>query len=122
MPKSPQTEDDRVIQAERVRRDVAHARARAPHDFRRDPRATRIFGHGTDEALGLPMTILLPSEMRRRGDDLARIPVIALTAYATRDDRVRIVAAGFQMHLTKPIDPMEVATGVANVARTVGNR
>jgi len=65
---------------------------------------------------------LLPSEMRRRGDDLARIPVIALTAYATRDDRVRIVAAGFQMHLTKPIDPMEVVTGVANVARTVGNR
>ncbi len=64
----------------------------------------------------------LLAEMRRRGDDLARIPVIALTAYATRDDRVRILAAGFQMHLTKPIDPMEVVTGVANVARSVGKR
>jgi CheY-like chemotaxis protein len=64
----------------------------------------------------------LVAEMRRRGDTLARIPVIALTAYATRDDRVRILAAGFQMHLTKPIDPMEVVTGIANVARTVRGR
>ncbi len=57
--------------------------------------------------------------MRRRGDELARIPTIALTAYATRDDRVRILAAGFQMHVTKPIDPLEVVTSIANVARSV---
>jgi PAS domain S-box-containing protein len=61
----------------------------------------------------------LVAEMRRRGDELARIPMIALTAYATRDDRVRILAAGFQMHVTKPIDPLEVVTSIANVARSV---
>jgi CheY-like chemotaxis protein len=64
----------------------------------------------------------LVAEMRRRGDELARIPMIALTAYATRDDRVRILAAGFQMHVTKPIDPLEVVTGIANVARSVRKR
>ncbi len=33
------------------------------------------------------------------------IPAVALTAYATEDDRKRTLAAGFQMHITKPIEP-----------------
>ena len=35
---------------------------------------------------------------------LADIPVAALTAYAMRDDREHILSAGFNAHISKPID------------------
>lgn len=44
-----------------------------------------------------------------------RTPAIALTAYARRDDAQRAFAAGFQMHVPKPADPVQVATMVANL-------
>ncbi len=50
---------------------------------------------------------------------LADVPVIALTAYATRDDRIRILTAGFKLHLTKPVDPDELVAGVLNVTARV---
>ncbi len=56
----------------------------------------------------------------RRDPTLHRIPGIALTAYATRDDRIRILGAGFQLHLTKPVDPTELVASVANVATMLG--
>ena len=56
----------------------------------------------------------------RDGAALARVPAIALTAYATRDDRLRILAAGFQLHIAKPIDAAELVAAVANVATMIG--
>ena len=50
----------------------------------------------------------------------ARIPAIALTAYATTDDRVRIFSAGFKAHVVKPIDPIELVVVVASVVRPHG--
>ena len=38
--------------------------------------------------------------------DTSHIPCVALTAYASTDDRVRIFAAGFKAHVVKPIDPL----------------
>jgi two-component system cell cycle response regulator DivK len=42
---------------------------------------------------------------RLRSDPLtARIPVVALTAFAMKEDRARFMAAGFDGYLMKPID------------------
>ena len=50
-----------------------------------------------------------------------RIPSAALTAYARSEDRVRALRAGFQIHLAKPIDPAELVTTVAALARGVSS-
>jgi PAS domain S-box-containing protein len=47
-----------------------------------------------------------------------QIPAVALTAYASREDRTRAIAAGFQMHIPKPVEPVELVTVVASLART----
>jgi signal transduction histidine kinase/ActR/RegA family two-component response regulator len=47
---------------------------------------------------------------------LAAIPAAAVTAHARDDERARALAAGFQMHLTKPIDPTALARAVAVLA------
>jgi CheY-like chemotaxis protein len=35
------------------------------------------------------------------------VPAVALTAYARPEDRVRALTAGYQVHVAKPIDPIE---------------
>lgn len=44
------------------------------------------------------------------------VPAVALTAYARVDDRVRVLGAGFQMHVVKPADPAELIAVVASLA------
>ncbi|MBD2183983.1 response regulator [Planktothrix sp. FACHB-1355] len=44
---------------------------------------------------------------------LRQIPTIALTAYAGQLDRDRILSAGFQMHLPKPIEPDDLVGAIA---------
>jgi PAS domain S-box-containing protein len=48
------------------------------------------------------------------------IPAIALTAYARLDDRVKAIAAGFQMHVAKPVEPVELITMIAAAAGRTG--
>lgn len=45
------------------------------------------------------------------------VPAAALTAYTRGDDRKKVLAAGFTLHLAKPIDPAELVTAVATLAR-----
>jgi PAS domain S-box-containing protein len=45
-----------------------------------------------------------------------RIPAAALTAYAGVEDRMRVLSAGYQTHIPKPVEPAELATVVANLA------
>ena len=40
-------------------------------------------------------------------------PAIALTGYVTPEDGARLLGAGFQMHLRKPLDPSDVVAAVA---------
>jgi signal transduction histidine kinase/ActR/RegA family two-component response regulator len=44
------------------------------------------------------------------------IPALALTAYARAEDRVRAILAGFQMHIAKPVEAVELITMVASLA------
>jgi PAS domain S-box-containing protein len=49
-----------------------------------------------------------------------RTPAVALTAYAREEDAQRAFNAGYQMHLTKPVEPDRLATTVSNLGgRTV---
>jgi signal transduction histidine kinase/ActR/RegA family two-component response regulator len=45
-----------------------------------------------------------------------RTPAIALTAYGRTQDRILSLAAGYSMHVPKPVDPGELTTIVASVA------
>ena len=44
-----------------------------------------------------------------------RTPAIALTAYARPEDRIRAITAGFQHHLSKPVEPAELIAMVASL-------
>jgi CheY-like chemotaxis protein len=48
-------------------------------------------------------------------DKIKRLPAVALTAYASDEDRDRAIAAGYDEHLTKPIDPALFATVLAKL-------
>jgi len=65
--------------------------------------------------IGLPETDgygLLKAIRTRPKEQQGGIPVAALTAYARAADRTRSLQAGFQMHLSKPIQPTELAAAV----------
>jgi PAS domain S-box-containing protein len=47
----------------------------------------------------------------------ALVPAIALTAYARIEDRVKAIQAGFQLHLSKPVEPIELVAMVQSLAR-----
>lgn len=51
-------------------------------------------------------------EVRSKGIGL---PAIALTAFARPEERARVLAAGYQAHLAKPVDPAQLAQAVARV-------
>ncbi len=56
----------------------------------------------------------LPSE---RG---GKIPAVALTAFGRSTDRIRALAAGFQMHVPKPVEHTELALVVAGLTGRAG--
>jgi PAS domain S-box-containing protein len=47
---------------------------------------------------------------------LQRMPALALTAFAQREDRIRALTAGFQMHVTKPVAPEELIVVIDTMA------
>jgi len=44
-----------------------------------------------------------------------KIPAVALTAFGRPEDRIRSLEAGFNIHLTKPVDPAELIASVASM-------
>lgn len=45
-----------------------------------------------------------------------RVPALALTAYARVEDRLKVLSAGFQLHVAKPIEPAELIALVSSIA------
>lgn len=73
--------------------------------------------------LGMPRMdgFELIAQVRRHPDAAIReIPAAALTAYARSEDRARALKSGYQLHLSKPIDPSELMNAIAMLARRVG--
>lgn len=48
---------------------------------------------------------------------LQRLPALALTAFSQREDRIRALNAGFQMHMSKPVVPEELIVVIANLVK-----
>lgn len=53
----------------------------------------------------------------RRNKVLQSIPAIALTAYASTTDAERSLQAGFQRHLTKPVDPEVLVAAIVELVK-----
>jgi signal transduction histidine kinase/ActR/RegA family two-component response regulator len=56
-------------------------------------------------------------QIRAIDSERGRIPAVAVTGYATADDVQRALAAGFQVHISKPMDPAAFVAAVADLAR-----
>lgn len=58
----------------------------------------------------------------RRDTRLARLPAAALTAFSTAEDRARVLDAGFQELLAKPVQPSLLVETVAALSRRAERR
>jgi CheY-like chemotaxis protein/nitrogen-specific signal transduction histidine kinase len=94
----------------------------------------------SDEALRVvvafaPEAIIVDLEMRREdgcelirrvralGDENGgRTPALALTSDGGADDRLRTLRAGFQIHVAKPVHPLELASVVASLTARAPQR
>lgn len=93
-----------VVSAATTREAMVVAQAKKPHVLVAD--------------LGLPGEdgFALLGQLRALYPDL---PAIALTAYARSTDRERAIAAGFQVYLTKPIEPADLVQAIAHLRPSV---
>jgi signal transduction histidine kinase/CheY-like chemotaxis protein len=69
--------------------------------------------------LGMPEQdgLDLIRQLRSGGHSATDLPAIALTAFVQRDDAQSALSAGFQVHLPKPVDPHELTSVIARLAR-----
>ena len=70
--------------------------------------------------LGMPEMDGFEFISRVRGSENAAvrdIPAAALTAFARSEDRTKALQSGFELHLSKPVDPGELVASVATLVR-----
>jgi signal transduction histidine kinase/ActR/RegA family two-component response regulator len=58
-------------------------------------------------------------QLRSRG---ATIPAVAVTAFARSEDRIQALQAGYNTHISKPLEPMELIAVVAALVRQRSSR
>lgn len=73
--------------------------------------------------IGLPTVsgYELAARMRKTAGS-AEMFLIALTGYAHRDDKVRAIEAGFDLHMTKPVSLEQLFEALDRHARVEGSR
>ncbi len=59
----------------------------------------------------------LIERVRALTSPMGRIPAIAVTAYARAEDRQRSLLAGYQMHLSKPLEAPELIAAIASLLK-----
>jgi PAS domain S-box-containing protein len=70
--------------------------------------------------LGMPSMdgFELIAEVRNSAEPAVReVPAAALTAFARSEDRAKALRSGYQIHLSKPIDPAELMAAIAALAK-----
>ena len=72
--------------------------------------------------IGLPESdgYALIRSVRASGKSARDLPAVALTAFARAEDRRRALVAGFQSHVTKPVDAGELSAVLASLTGRVG--
>ena len=94
--------------------ETAHTAREALARVQEDPPDVLLSDIGMPEMDGFAMI----ERIRGSADPAVReMPAAALTAYARSEDRVRALKGGFQMHLSKPVDPAELVAAVMALAR-----
>jgi PAS domain S-box-containing protein len=68
---------------------------------------------GMPEEDGYALIGKIRKQESERGEK--NMPALALTAYAKAEDRVRALSAGYNAHLSKPVEPAEFALMIANL-------
>jgi CheY-like chemotaxis protein len=63
--------------------------------------------------------VLIQRIREREAEHGGFLPAIAVTGYARAEDRARTLAAGFQVHAPKPVDPVALAAAIAGLALAV---
>ena len=71
---------------------------------------------GMPEMSGYDLVREIRNLERQKRPGSRPIPAVALTAYAREEDRAQAIAAGFQSHLPKPVEPTELVAVIARLA------
>lgn len=93
---------------------VAHSAAEALELIAAEPPAVLVSDIGMPGEDGF---MLIRKVRALAPDKGGRLAALALTAYTRSVDRIRVLEAGFQMHIAKPIDPAELVVSVAALTR-----
>ncbi|MEP7245733.1 MAG: ATP-binding protein, partial [Gammaproteobacteria bacterium] len=104
----------RILEGRGARTECASGALQALEHLRRDRFDILLSDIGMPEVDGYELI------RRVRALDDSRsgpIPAIAVTAYARAEDRQRSLLAGYQMHLSKPIEARELVAGIASLLR-----
>ena len=61
---------------------------------------------------------MLVRRIRQRARDAGgAVPVVGVTAYSGLQERIRALEAGFDLHLSKPVDPVELIAALSRLVR-----
>jgi CheY-like chemotaxis protein len=108
---------ERVLVECKARVFLAHCADDASRKLRRELPDVLISDIGMPDKDGYT----LMREVRALAPDQGgRTAAIALTAFARSEDRTRAMMAGYQVHISKPIEPQELLATVASLAGRTG--
>ena len=101
-----------------------HLPSEVPSERSAPKRETQILDRAVPDVLvsdlGMPFEdgyALIKRMRRRTAGQGGRVPAVALTAYASPNDRLAALAAGSQAHVSKPYEPADVVMLVERLSR-----